>query len=266
MPSDDHADERVTAARLSAIGFAPARGWVPDQSAYGFTNAAPTPPTATPPTATPPPHSPSAEPFHQRWTAWFDEVAVAASGRALMGLTAVCLGCVAVTAWVLLHHRAGPGPLAPTPFAMPAQPLPSASPVGLVVDVGGRVRHPGLVTLPQGSRVADAVQAAGGAVRPRDLRFLNLAARVADGQLLLVGVSAAPMGGSTDPGASTGPVNLNSATVDQLDTLPGIGPVLAQRIIDWRTQHGTFQTVADLNEVSGIGDTIFAELQPLVTV
>jgi competence protein ComEA len=148
--------------------------------------------------------------------------------------------------------------------------LPAPTPTGVVVDVGGRVRRPGLVTLSPGARVADALRAAGGAIRRSDLTLVDLAARVTDGELLLIGVAGA---GSTGAAASTGgggaaagPVNLNSATVDQLDALPGIGPVLAQRIVDWRSANGGFRSVDDLNEVSGIGDSIFAELSPLVGV
>jgi competence protein ComEA len=128
------------------------------------------------------------------------------------------------------------------------------------------------VTLPPGARVADAIRAAGGALRHRDLASVNLAARVSDGQLLVVGGGAAAMaaagaaGGAATTGGSPPPVNLNTATVDQLDTLPGIGPVLAQRIVDWRGAHGGFHRVEDLQEVSGIGDSTYADLAPLVTV
>ena len=103
-------------------------------------------------------------------------------------------------------------------------------------------------------------------MRPRDLALLNLAAKVSDGQLLLVGVPGAAAGAADPTTASGGPVDLNTATVDQLDSLPGIGPVLAQRIIDWRTAHGGFRSVRDLDQVSGIGDSTFAELEPLVSV
>jgi competence protein ComEA len=207
-----------------------------------------------------------------RLPVWLDEVVVAPNGRALLGLAAVCVVCLVVTGWTLLHHRSQPAmePLPPPAAAAPLPAPPSPSPAGVVVDVGGRVRHPGLVTLPAGARVADAVHAAGGALRPGDLRLVDLAARVTDGQLLLIGVSGAAAAGSaptaSDGSATTGPVNLNTATATDLDALPGIGPVLAQRIIDWRSANGGFRSVDDLNEVSGIGDAIFAELSPLVTV
>jgi competence protein ComEA len=238
MRADD-ADDRI-AARLSALG-------VPEPAAPGASSG---------PTGARPARS---------LQAWLDQVAVAADGRAVLWLAAVCAACVAVTAWTLLHHRAAPAPIQPLHLAAPVRAEPTPTPSGLVVDVGGRVRRPGLVTLPPGARVADAIHAAGGAVRPGDLRLLNLAARVTDGQLLLVGVSGAPVAGPASP-AAAGPVNLNSATVEELDTLPGIGPVLAQRIVDWRTAHGGFGSVSDLDEVSGIGDAIYAELSPLVTV
>ena len=188
-----------------------------------------------------------------------------ASGRALTWLAGVCVALLLVTAWALMrpHH---PPAIAPPVTSIPVAALPSPTPRGIVVDVGGRVRRPGLVTVPLGSRVADAVRAAGGPLRRSDLALLNLAAKVSDGQLLLIGVSGAVPTGADPTSGSSGPVNLNSATADQLDSLPGIGPVLAQRIIDWRTAHNGFRSVRDLDQVSGIGDSIFAELEPLVAV
>jgi competence protein ComEA len=122
--------------------------------------------------------------------------------------------------------------------------------------------------------VKDAVAAAGGAARGADLSTLNLARVVTDGEQVVVGDrSRSPASGSTPPppGLSgqppgSGRVNLNSATLAQLDGLPHIGPVLAQRILDFRTEHGRFTSVDELNEVSGIGEKTFADLQPLVTV
>ncbi len=142
----------------------------------------------------------------------------------------------------------------------------SAAPV-LVVDVVGLVRSPGIYRLPAGSRVYDAIQAAGGAVPGTDLSTLNLAAKVSDGQQLAVGVAGAPAAPVGSGGAAaTGPVDLNTASITELDALPGVGPVLAQHIIDWRTAHGRFDSIDQLREVSGIGTAKFADLRGLVTV
>jgi competence protein ComEA len=150
----------------------------------------------------------------------------------------------------------------------------------LVVDVSGKVRSPGLQRLPAGSRVADALRAAGG-VRPgTNTDALNRARLLVDGEQILVGAPASVTGpgtsgtGPVGAGGGTGgsaagaapstPVPLNTATVDQLDGLPGVGPVLAQHIIDYRTQHGGFRSVDELREVNGIGDRRFADLRNLV--
>ncbi|GAA4292756.1 ComEA family DNA-binding protein [Streptomyces violaceoruber] len=142
----------------------------------------------------------------------------------------------------------------------------------IVVDVGGKVRDPGVHSLPAGSRVADALRAAGG-VRPgTKTDGLNRARFLVDGEQVIVGAPApvprpgagpAPDGptGAAGPAA---PVSLSTATTDQLDTLPGVGPVLAQHIIDYRTQHGGFRSVDELREVNGIGERRFADLRDLV--
>jgi competence protein ComEA len=122
--------------------------------------------------------------------------------------------------------------------------------------------------------VQDAVSAAGGPVHGADLSTLNLARVLADGEQVVVGdrSSASPATSTPSPTGSggqltgSGRVNLNSATLAELDGLPHIGPVLAQRILDFRTEHGRFASVDELNEVSGIGERTFADLQPLVTV
>jgi competence protein ComEA len=139
----------------------------------------------------------------------------------------------------------------------------------LVVHVAGKVRTPGIVRLPPGSRVLDAVDAAGGAKPGVDLTGLNLARLLTDGEQVLVGVPPPAGGGAAaaaSPGAAAGPVNLNTATAEALESLPGIGPALAGRILAWRTEHGRFMSVDELQEVSGIGPAIFAELADLVTV
>jgi competence protein ComEA len=144
-----------------------------------------------------------------------------------------------------------------------ATPARSAVEAAVVVAVSGRVRHPGLVRLPAGSRVADAIEAAGGALPGTDLSMVNLARKVVDGELIVVGLAATGVSGAAGPGAT---VNLNTATLDQLQTLPGVGPVLAQRIIDYRNEHGGFARVTDLRQVSGIGDARFNELKDKVSV
>jgi competence protein ComEA len=149
---------------------------------------------------------------------------------------------------------------------------PSASPsTVIVVDVAGKVRRPGIVTLPLGSRVVDAIESAGG-VRPGvDLRSLNLARLLADGEQILVGVPAAQgvaAPAASVPGASpsTAMVNVNTADQTELETLPGIGPVTAAAILKWRTDNGPFTSVDQLLDVSGIGDVTLAEIAPLVTI
>jgi competence protein ComEA len=145
--------------------------------------------------------------------------------------------------------------------ATAATPAPVAE-LQIVVDVGGRVRHPGLVTLAPGSRVADALRAAGGALRSADIATVDLAARVSDGQLLLIGVPQPVAAG----GDASAPVSLSSATVDQLDALPGIGPVLAKRIVDWREAHGGFTSLSQLEQVPGVGPRTYERLKSLVVL
>ena len=138
----------------------------------------------------------------------------------------------------------------------------------VVVHVVGQVAQPGVVTLPEESRVADAIDAAGGAGPEADLSAVNLARVLVDGEQVVVprpGEATAPVGG---PGAGSGGglLNLNVAEVGALDALPGIGPVLAQRIVDWRTEHERFSNVEELTEVSGIGPSLLEDVRDLVTV
>ncbi|WTJ61490.1 ComEA family DNA-binding protein [Streptomyces anulatus] len=149
----------------------------------------------------------------------------------------------------------------------------------IVVDVSGKVRRPGVRRLPAGSRVADALDAAGGVRAGTDMTGLNRARLLMDGEQVVVGlppgppVSGAAGGGpaGTDgPGGAPGgtgpsaPLSLNTATAEQLETLPGVGPVLAQHMLDYRAENNGFRSVDELRQVSGIGDRRFAELQPLV--
>ncbi|WP_374196655.1 helix-hairpin-helix domain-containing protein [Streptomyces sp. ISL-96] len=162
----------------------------------------------------------------------------------------------------------GAGHAAERPEPSPGPP-PTMAPEGrIVVDVSGKVRQPGIHRLPAGSRVADALRAAGGIKADADTAGLNRARLLMDGEQVVVGVPApvggAGGGGAAAAGGTAGPIGLNAATAEQLETLPGVGPVLAQHIIDYRTEHGGFRSVDELSEVKGIGDRRFADLQPLV--
>jgi competence protein ComEA len=172
-----------------------------------------------------------------------------------------------------------PAPVEPAPAASPTAEGPAATPsVGVaadsadtvVVSVVGSVARPGLVTLPGGARVADAVAAAGGLLPDADPASVNLAAVVSDGQQVAVGLPGAAADGAATGGETTasgsGPVDLNAATATDLDALPGIGPVLAQRIVEHRERNGPFRAVEQLDDVPGIGPATYAELAELVTV
>ncbi|MFG1812184.1 helix-hairpin-helix domain-containing protein [Kribbella sp. NPDC049174] len=160
----------------------------------------------------------------------------------------------------------------PTPGVQPSPGAPGQAAATVVVHVAGKVRRPGLVRAPTGSRVADVLTLAGGPLPGVDLTTLNLAREVTDGEQILVGQPTPPGPASTAPGTTPNPsaappgtpVNLNTATLDQLDTLPGVGPVLAQRILDYRTQNGPFTTIDQLQEVPGVGPKKFDSLKPHV--
>jgi competence protein ComEA len=164
-----------------------------------------------------------------------------------------------------------------TPAApLPPPPAPGTSATGpsgarVVVDVVGAVRQPGLYRLGPGSRIADAVARAGGATPKADLAQVNLAAPVADGEQVVVpkrGLAAAApsagAGSAAAAGTPTAPVQLSTATLEQLDSLPGIGPVTAQKILDYRTKHGAFSSVDELDAVPGIGPARLDQLRDLV--
>jgi competence protein ComEA len=214
-----------------------------------------------------------------------------ALGPAQLALVAALVaGGLAVTCWWVVRGdarevSASPSlSSAPDELATPAEPVassgsspPASGAAGaaegtVTVDVTGKVRRPGIAVLDAGARVIDALEAAGGARRGVDLTSLNLARLLVDGEQIVVGVSAPPgVAGATaapvPPGATAGPlVNLNTADQSLLETLPEVGPVTAEAIIAWRTEHGGFTAIDELLEVDGIGDATLATLTPHVTV
>lgn len=194
--------------------------------------------------------------------------------RGAWTIVAVVVAAAAAAAVVLVRARPAAVPVPPPRLEQPAAGKPSPSAAVLVVDVAGAVRRPGLQRLAAGSRVADAIRAAGGVRRGASTAGLNLARKLVDGEQVFVGApgvgGAAP--GGVSPGADggaggpPGPVNLNTATVEQLDALAGVGPVTARRIVEWREAHGGFSSVDQLQEVDGIGERRLASLRGQVTV
>jgi competence protein ComEA len=182
--------------------------------------------------------------------------------RRVLAVGLVALAVLVVAAKVLLRPAR---PAVPPPVRV-AAPAGHASAPRLFVNVVGAVRRPGLYTLKDGSRVADAVIRAGGPTPKAQIELLNLAARIADGEQIVV-----PRRGLANPGAAAsgggvaaGPVHLNSATLEQLDALPGVGPVTAQKILDYRQQHGAFGSVDELDAIAGIGPARLEQLRGLV--
>ena len=162
-----------------------------------------------------------------------------------------------------LVHAGAPRAAAPVAAAAPIRA--GQGPL-LVIHVVGAVRKPGLYKLRHGARVADAVARAGGATRRADLSLVNLAAPLADGTQVVVQTKA-PAGAGAGSGSagsasgSAGPVHLNSATLEQLDTLPGVGPVTAQKILDYRQEHGAFSSLEELDAIPGIGSARIESLR-----
>ena len=199
------------------------------------------------------------------------------------GAVVVLVALVAGVSWVV-SGGARPGgsggaaaSLPPARSASTSPPSSEPAPEQIVVHVSGAVARPGLVRLPTTARVADALEAAGGTTPEADLDRLNLAARIADGERLHVPrrgevvheelLPAGPdRGGSAAVGARAPPVDLNTATVEQLDALPGIGPATAQAIVDHRARHGPFRSVAQLLQVKGIGEAKLAALRSKVRI
>jgi competence protein ComEA len=218
-------------------------------------------------------------------------VAVQLSRRQIIAYVAVAAVVVAVgVRYVVLPKQAGPSeaqavvlaPVAASPSAAQGA-SPAASPTpDVMVYVCGAVRSPGVVRLPAGARVTDALELAGGPTAKAELAAVNLAAPVADGQQILVPERGAPVvasapapsgssgsalgvtsAGGTTPGAL---INLNTASLEELDALDGVGPSTAQKIIDYRTENGGFKTIDEIKEVPGIGDAKFAAMKDQITV
>ena len=202
-------------------------------------------------------------------------------GPAQLGVVAVALALgVALTCWWLLRARptevAAPSATAPVPALVTPESTTggatgSAAPVSVVVDVTGKVRHPGITVLDPGARVIDAIEAAGGTRPGVDLSTLNLARILVDGEQIIVGapmppgvVTALPSSGGAGPPG--GLLNLNTADQTQLEALPEVGPVTAQAIIGWREAHGGFSAVDELLDVDGIGEATLSRIAPWVTV
>jgi competence protein ComEA len=236
-----------------------------------------------------------------RWYAWWYSAATNADGevalrprwdvRTALAMCAVAMAGVALGWWVWWQARphlvdvgssvlaeGSPPPLpARTPVPTPGVTSPAGDQTPLVVDVEGRVRRPGVVLVPAGARVQDALAAAGGPRAGVSTRSLNLARPVVDGEQIVLDPdrpapaptpstrAAGPRRPAARPSAAS-PVNLNTATSTELQTLPGVGPVLAARILAWRTAHERFSTIEELQEVAGIGPARFAVLRTLVRV
>ncbi len=272
-------DADVIRARLRALLAADAaRGWLPDDEAPG---SAPVDDDAGDFERAARPGDPAALPGgigrHRAVgpTVRVDPGRAGARALLLAGVAAVVL----LVGWTWLDRpvvEPAPEPAESTqPPSPPASsPTPSVGEVAqtastVVVAVVGQVARPGLVTLPSGARVADAVDAAGGLLPEADPASVNLAAPVSDGQQIAVGVPGAagpPAPDGSEATTAAGPVNVNTAGAPELDQLPGIGPVLAQRIVDHRERQGAFRDVDQLADVPGIGPAILGGLVDLVTV
>jgi competence protein ComEA len=212
-----------------------------------------------------------------------DELPRERFSRMHVGVIAVLLVLgVMATGWLLLRARpvAVASPSDVVTMSMPVQSAPTASAstgeraTRLVVHVIGAVRRPGLVRLPEHSRVQDAIDATGGLTRRADPGELNLAQPLADGQQLVIGTTSDPAGevrdgrdsGAGSGGSASGALDLNHASQPQLDELPGVGPVTAQAILAWRQQNGRFSRIEELQEVDGIGPKTYAQIAPHVRV
>jgi len=188
-------------------------------------------------------------------------------------VVAFCIACIVGAVAVGVHgRRARARPTADSPIYSP--PVQPPVPATITVHVAGAVQSPGLKVLPRGARVNDAVLAAGGWAAGADLSRVNLAAPLDDGERVDIPFASpqapsTPAATTTQPNPSAGParpVNINTATAEELHQLPGIGPALAQKIIAYRRQAGGFRSVDDLAAVPGIGPKRLSEIRPFITV
>lgn len=225
-----------------------------------------------------------------RGRAWLAAVRADPGRAGGVALATVAALAVLITVFTLIRHHPAPvasANLPPVEMVTTTSPGPSTSAVPptaeqVVVSVVGLVQQPGLVTLTPNPRVADAVSAAGGPLRGADTVGLNLARHLADGEQIVVGIAApagqppalgssvggvaASAGPPSSPSKPVAPVDLNSATAEQLDALPGVGPVTAAAIVAWRSANGRFTSVDQLSEIDGIGPARLEKLRPLVRV
>lgn len=193
------------------------------------------------------------------WWWWSGRPREAVAAPAITSLGAPLTGAGSTAAPPVGAPSAGPSTAGAT----------DAASAVVIVHVVGQVKHPGLVTLPRGARVDDAINAAGGVTKSHAADSVNLARVLVDGEQVIVGFAAQAVAGAL--GITSAPtagtlLNLNSADATAFENLPGVGPVLAQRIVQWRATNGPFRSVDELSEVSGIGDSIMSQIRPMVTV
>lgn len=215
----------------------------------------------------PVPKGPPARRFEDRLERLQNRFGLSHLNRWVLAIVGVLVAVVGLSVTILSWPEARPAATAPAAVPETAE----QSPEMIVVSVAGAVNRPGIVELEPGSRVADAIEAAGGLTEGADPGFLNLARLVADGDLVAVpdasaSGAAVPGPDGSSGGGTGGLVNINVASAQELDALNGIGPVLAERIIEYRESNGSFQSVDELSEVSGIGSALLEQLREQVTL
>ncbi|WP_112135034.1 helix-hairpin-helix domain-containing protein [Glycomyces dulcitolivorans] len=215
----------------------------------------------------PVPKAPPARRFEDRIERLQNRFGLSHLNRWVLAIVGVLVAIVGLSVTILSWPESQPAATAPVTVPEASEQAPAM----IVVSVAGAVNKPGIVELETGARVADAIEAAGGLAEGADPGYLNLARVVADGDLVAVPDAAAsgapvPGAGGSSGGGSGGLVNINVASAQELDALNGIGPVLAERIIEYRESNGSFQSVDELSEVSGIGSALLEQLREQVTL